>query len=334
MIDVQHLSKRYGSFQAVDDISFEVERGDVVGFLGPNGAGKTTTIRILTCYHPASSGSATVAGFDVFSQSLEVRRRIGYLPEAAPLYTEMRVREYLRFRGKLRGMTHPDIVKAIGRVTDLCWLSEFIDRPIGQLSKGMRQRVGLADAIMHDPEVLILDQPTIGLDPTQIRETRNLIKDLGARHTILLSSHILPEVEQVCSRTIIIANGKIVAGGSPAELREKLSSKGRIVAEVRGPRPEIETGVRSISGVQKVDISNVDGWVRVSVESSPERDVREDIFRLTSSNGWSLREIHREGGTLEDFFIQVISEQAGDRAAREKTPVGWDGPRVTGNLKR
>jgi len=196
MIQVRNLTKRYGSLLAVDDITFDVDRGGVVGFLGPNGAGKTTTLRILSCYQPATGGSADIAGFDVFKDSMEVRRRVGYLPESTPLYPEMRVREYLHFRGKLRGLTYPQRVDAIKRVTERCWLSEFVDRPIGQLSKGMRQRVGLADAIMHDPEVLILDEPTIGLDPAQIRETRNLIKELGERHTVLLSSHILPEVEQ------------------------------------------------------------------------------------------------------------------------------------------
>ena len=215
MIRVTNLTKRYGARTAVDRVSFHVEKGSIVGFLGPNGAGKSTTIRVLTAYLPATSGSASVAGFDVFSQSMEVRRRIGYLPESAPLYPDMRVREYLHFRGKLRGMDLARRTSAIGSVVDRCRLGEFIDRPIGQLSKGMRQRAGLADAIMHDPEVLILDEPTIGLDPTQIRETRNLIKDLGARHTILISSHILHEIEQICSKAIIIASGRIVSTGSP-----------------------------------------------------------------------------------------------------------------------
>jgi ABC-2 type transport system ATP-binding protein len=308
MIRVQNLTKRYGSLLAVDNISFHVERGGVVGFLGPNGAGKTTTIRILTCYQPATSGTASIAGFDVFQQSMEVRRRIGYLPESAPLYPEMRVREYLRFRGKLRGLTQPDIVAAIKHVADRCWMGEFIDRPIGQLSKGMRQRVGLADAIMHDPEVLILDEPTIGLDPTQIRETRSLIKELGERHTILLSSHILPEVEQTCSRTIIIANGRIVASGSPRELREQFTAKAKVVAEMRGPQPEIEQKVRALPGVQRVDAFMDNGWIRLAVEAGPEHDVREDIFRLSSNQGWSLREIRREGATLEDFFVQVTAQ--------------------------
>ena len=309
MIRVTSLSKRFGSVVAVDDISFVVERGGVVGFLGPNGAGKSTTLRILTCYQPATSGSASVAGFDVFKSSMEVRRRIGYLPESTPLYPEMRVREYLNFRGKLRGLSYTDRVNAIRRVIDRCWLGEFIDRPIGQLSKGMKQRVGLADAILHDPEVLVLDEPTIGLDPTQIRETRSLIKELGERHTVLLSSHILHEVEQICYRTIIIAAGKIVASGSPQELRDQLSAKTRVVAEVRGPTEQIEKGARGLSGVQSVEVSANDGWVRLTIEPKPNQDVREELFKLTASKGWSLRELKSEGASLEDFFIQVTAKQ-------------------------
>ena len=309
MIEVSNLSKRYGPILAVDDISFEVERGGVVGFLGPNGAGKTTTLRVLTCYQPATSGSVSIAGFDVFADSVEVRRRVGYLPESTPLYPEMRVREYLHFRGKLRGLTFPQRRDAITRVTDRCWLGEFIDRPIGQLSKGMKQRVGLADAIMHDPEVLILDEPTIGLDPNQIRETRTLIKELGERHTILLSSHILHEVEQNCSKAIIISAGRIVASGSPQELRDKFTAKARVVAELRGPQDEVEQGVRSLAGVQNLQASSQNGWVRLMVEPKPDQDIREDLFHLTTSKGWRLRELRREGATLEDFFVQVTAEQ-------------------------
>lgn len=309
MIRVDKMTKRFGPILAVDNISFHVEHGGVVGFLGPNGAGKTTTMKILTCYHPATSGSASIAGFDVFKDSLEVRRRVGYLPENTPLYPEMRVREYLHFRGKLRRMSPADREAAIRRVTESCWLGKFVDRPIGQLSKGMRQRVGLADAIMHNPEVLILDEPTLGLDPAQIRQTRNLIKELGERHTILLSSHILPEVEQICSRTIIIANGRIVASGSTKELREQFDAQARVIAEMRGPRDEVEKGVSALAGVQSVEATSVDGWVRLAVSPKPDHDVREDIFRLTASKGWSLREIRREGATLEDFFVKVTAEQ-------------------------
>jgi len=310
MIRVQNLTKRYGSFLAVNDISFEVERGGVIGFLGPNGAGKTTTIRILSCFMPATSGAANVAGFDVFTESMEVRRRVGYLPESTPLYPEMRVREYLNFRGKLRGMDRSQRETAIRRVAERCWLGEFIQRPIGHLSKGMRQRVGLADAIMHEPEVLILDEPTIGLDPTQIRETRGLIHELGQRHTVLLSSHILSEVEQVCDRTIIIASGQIVAHGSPQELRDRFGAQGRVIAEVRAPAKDVEAGARTLRGVHKVDAVASDGWVRIWLDAPPDVDVREDLFRLTTSRGWTLRELRREGGTLEDFFVKVTAEQA------------------------
>lgn len=309
MIHVQQLTKRYGPLVAVDSINFDVDRGGVVGFLGPNGAGKTTTLRILTCYQPATGGTATVAGFDVFHDSMEVRRRVGYLPESTPLYPEMRVSEYLHFRGKLRGVTYPERQKAIRRVSDRCWLGDFIHRPISQLSKGMKQRVGLADAIMHQPEVLILDEPTIGLDPTQIRETRTLIKELGENHTVLLSSHILPEVEQTCYRTIIIAAGRIAATGSPQELREKLSAQARVVAEVRAPEQDVRQEIGALAGVRAMELSSSDGWVRLSVEPQPQRDLREDIFRMTATKGWSLRELRREGATLEDFFVQVTARQ-------------------------
>ena len=310
MIKVSDLTKRYGSLVAVDGISFEVEGGGVVGFLGPNGAGKSTTIRILACYQPATKGSASVAGFDVFRDSMEVRRRVGYLPESAPLYPEMRVREYLHFRGKLRGLGYPERVEAIRKAADRCWLGDFINRPISQLSKGMKQRVGLADAIMHNPEVLILDEPTIGLDPTQIRETRHLIRELGEHHTVLLSSHILHEVEQTCYRTIIIAKGRIVASGSPEELRAQLSAKARVVAEMRGAtEQEVRETASRLDGVAKVDVSSSNGWVRLAIEPMPQRDVREELFKLTTAKGWSLRELKREGASLEDFFIQVIADQ-------------------------
>lgn len=309
MISVKNLSKRYGPFLAVDDISFEVERGGVVGFLGPNGAGKSTTIRILTCYLPASSGTARIDGLDVFHDSLEVRRQIGYLPESTPLYPEMRVREYLHFRGKLRKMSRSERIDAIRRVTDRCWLGEFVDRPIGQLSKGMRQRVGLADAIMHNPKLLILDEPTIGLDPAQIRQTRTLIGELGDSHTVLLCSHILHEVEQLCTRAIIIASGKIVASGSPKELRDQFVSRARVIAEIRGPEQDITQNVRSLSGVAKVEAAAVDGWVRLTIETEQDRDIREAVYRMTHEKGWSLREVRREGATLEDFFVQVTAQQ-------------------------
>jgi len=326
MVRVENLTKRYGSLLAVDNISFTVERGGVLGFLGPNGAGKTTTIRILSCYHPASGGTATVAGFDVFRQSLEVRRRVGYLPESTPLYPEMRTKEYLDFRGKLRGMSRDERISSIRRVAESCWLGSFIDRPIGQLSKGMKQRVGLADAMLHDPDLLILDEPTIGLDPTQIRETRSLIKELGDRHTVMLSSHILHEVEQTCDQTIIIASGRIVASGSPQELRDRFSEHGHIVAEVKGDRSDVEEMTRKVAGVESITLtatgsqsdsksaSQQNGWMRVAVSEKPGCDVREDLFKLASQKGWTLRELHREGASLEDFFVKVTAQQQTTRA--------------------
>ncbi|MHC5112425.1 MAG: ABC transporter ATP-binding protein [Planctomycetota bacterium] len=309
MIHVREITKKFGPVVAVDKISFDVEAGGVVGFLGPNGAGKSTTMKILTCYQPATSGSASVAGHDVFKESLEVRRSIGYLPENTPLYPELRAREYLHFRGKLRGMTRPQRNSAIERVTERCWLDKFIDRPIGQLSKGMKQRVGLADAIMHEPQLLILDEPTIGLDPNQIRETRNLIKELGDAHTVLLSSHILHEVEQICSNIIIIKSGKIAASGSPAELRARFSRDSKIVAELKGPLDDVKKNVTALDGVNAVDAKAENGWVRLKVTPQPDRDIREELFNMTTANGWSLREMHREGATLEDFFVQVTADQ-------------------------
>ncbi len=315
MIDVNNLSKNYGSFRAVDNISFSVDEGEIVGFLGPNGAGKTSTIRILTCYHPATSGKATVGGYDVFTQSMEVRRMMGYLPEATPLYPEMRVREYLQFRGKLHGLDRSQRASAISRVTERCWLGEFVNRPIGHLSKGMKQRVGLADALLCDPKVLVLDEPTIGLDPTQIRETRNLIKQLGDHHTILFSSHILSEVEQTCSKIILIAKGKVIAQGSPAELREKVSADSKIIAEVKGPSKEIQAAIDAIEGTRTVELdpthtgSDAGDWNRFIITGNGQRDIREPVARVIQDKGWGLRELRREVASLEDFFVKIIAEQ-------------------------
>jgi ABC-2 type transport system ATP-binding protein len=267
---------------------------------------------------PASSGSASVAGHDVFTQSMKVREIIGYLPESVPLYPEMRVREYLNFRAKLRGIAATDRPAAIEKVAQRCRVTEFIDRPIGQLSRGMKQRVGLAEALMHDPKVLILDEPTLGLDPTQIRETRNLIRDLAKSHTVMLSSHILPEVEATCQRAIIIAGGRIVASGSPAELKERITGSSRLIAEIRGPAEQVKTAISQLSGVGKVEAGMVDGWNHLVIEAKSGQDVREDIYRLTSKNGWALREIRREVASLEDFFVQITAQQAAGR--NEPTP--------------
>lgn len=319
MIRVRNLTKFYGARCAVDHVSFHIGEGEIVGFLGPNGAGKTTTLRILTCYMPADGGTATIAGHDVFSESLAVRSLVGYLPESVPLYTEMRVREYLQFRGKLRGLDRSARATGIKRVTDLCWLGDFIDRPIGQLSKGMRQRAGLADALLHDPKVLILDEPTVGLDPTQIRETRNLITDLAKRHTVLLSSHILPEVEATCQRTIIIAGGKVVASGTPDELKDRIRGGSRLIAEIHGPEGEVARGVEQVEGVKSVRHTASNGWVRLNIDTHKGKDPREHIVKMTHGKNWPLREIRLEVGSLEEFFVQITAEQqmrsAGKRTA-------------------
>src|SRR5687767_6751963 len=244
---------------AVDHISFDVPEGQIVGFLGPNGAGKSTTLKILTCYLPPTSGGATIAGFNIFHQSEEVRQKLGYLPENCPLYTEMKVEEYLDFRGRLRGMERDERRKRIDYVVERCWLPSVRRKTIGHLSKGYRQRVGLADALLHNPPVLILDEPTVGLDPAQIRETRKLIKDLGGDHTVILSTHILPEVEAVCDRAIVIAGGKIAAQGTPEELRQSRRMQARVLVECRAPSKELEGALQRVSGVHKVELLNGDG---------------------------------------------------------------------------
>ncbi len=309
MIEVKDLTKRYGRFLAVDRISFSVNEGEIVGFLGPNGAGKTSTIRILTCYHPATSGTASVGGFDVFTQSMQVRSLIGYLPESAPLYPEMRVSEYLVFRAKLHGMNRTDCAAAMTRVTDQCWLGDFVNRPIGQLSKGMKQRVGLADALLCDPQVLVLDEPTIGLDPTQIRETRKLVRELGKRHTILFSSHILSEVEQICSKIIIISQGKLVAQGTPDDLRKQVSAGSRLIAEIRGPADDVRNKVHALEGVSSLDLTRDGDWNHLLISGNGDRDLREPLAKLTHENSWGLRELRREVASLEDFFVKVIAKQ-------------------------
>jgi len=248
---------------------------------------------------------------------MQVRRVIGYLPESTPLDIHLRSREYLNFRGKIRGLSRSERAAAIKRVADLCWLGEFIDRPIHQLSKGMKQRVGLADALLHDPKVLILDEPTVGLDPTQIRETRNLIQELAKRHTVLLSSHILPEVEATCQRTIIIAGGSIVASGSPDELKTRIREGSRLIAELTGDAAAIEKAVKSVNGVKEIARESDNGWHRFIIETNKNADPREAIYKLATENKWSMRELRLEAGTLEEFFVRITAEQAAQRKAAE-----------------
>lgn len=317
MIAVRELTKAYGQTLAVDHISFEVGKGQIVGFLGPNGAGKSTTLKILTCYLPPTSGGATVNGFDIFHQSDQVRQTLGYLPENVPLYTEMKVREYLEFRGRLRKMPRIERRRRIEYVLDRCWLNPVETKTIGHLSKGYRQRVGLADALLHNPAVLILDEPTVGLDPAQIRETRKLIKDLGGHHTVILSTHILPEVEATCDRAIVIASGRIVAQGTPDELRASRRLTARVLIECRGPRGEVEAVLGRVSGVNKVDILDGDGhgradgkYLTAALRAKEGYDIREEVARTVIQHGWPLREIRLEHATLEEFFVQVTAEQA------------------------
>jgi ABC-2 type transport system ATP-binding protein len=310
LIEVRELSKAYGTHIAVDRISFDVPKGQIVGFLGPNGAGKSTTLRMLTCYLPPTSGGATVNGFDIFHQSEQVRENLGYLPENVPLYTEMRVTEYLDFRGRLRKMDRASRRKRMDYVLERCWLKNVQRRVIGHLSKGYRQRVGLADSLLHNPPVLILDEPTVGLDPTQIRETRKLIKDLGGDHTVMLSTHILPEVEAVCDRAIVIAAGKIVAQGSPDELRASRRMQARVLVECKAPQQELKMAMSRVSGVADVETSSVDGYATAAVRPKEGYDVREEMARTVIQHGWPLREIRLEHATLEEFFIQVTANQA------------------------
>ncbi|HRZ11865.1 MAG TPA: ATP-binding cassette domain-containing protein [Kiritimatiellia bacterium] len=314
MIRVTHLTKRFAGCVAVDDVSFRIEPGEVVGFLGVNGAGKTTTLRILSCYLPATSGTAEVAGFDVFRDSLEVRRRIGYLPENAPLYPEMRVDEYLRFRARLKGVSPAACRRRVQEVKDRCGLKDAGRRIIGQLSRGYRQRVGLADCLVHDPELLILDEPTLGLDPAQVIQVRELIRALARRHTILLSTHILPEVEAVCRRVLIINRGRIVASDSPGQLRENLQSGARAVTEIAGPADEVRRGLEALPDVRSVRPDEEDGpWRRYLIEGAHGTDVRPAVFELAARNGWPLRELRQERNTLEEIFVSLTGTAPGEK---------------------
>ncbi len=318
MIEVQSLTKHYGPVTAIRDVSFSVAPGEIVGFLGPNGAGKTTTMRILACFMPATSGAARVAGYDVFRQSMEVRRRIGYLPENVPLYTDMRVAPYLDFVAEVKGVGRAERRRHVAEVMERCLITEVQGRLIGKLSKGYRQRVGLAQAIVSDPEVLILDEPTIGLDPRQITEIRALIKSLAGRHTVILSTHILPEVSMVCGGVIIINKGSIVAQGPIDTLVQQFFPTARVEVEIVGPPASVRSGIRGIPGVVSVqDLAVTNGAGRYVVESPRERDVRGEIFQVAAQQQWKLLELRRVGTTLEEVFIRVV---AGEQAAAEARP--------------
>ena len=312
MIEVDRLSKSYGATKAVQDISFTIAQGEVVGFLGPNGAGKSTTMRMLTCYLSPDSGTARIAGFDILQQPLEVKRRIGYLPENNPLYMDMGVVEYLRFIASIRGIAGPLVRQNIERVIQVCGLETVTAKDIGELSKGFRQRLGLAQALLHDPEVLILDEPTIGLDPHQIIEIRNLIKNIGRHKTVILSSHILPEVSATCDRVLIINKGRIVGSGTPAELAALSRGKQTLLVTVRGPRDDVAAALRTLASVvEVVSLEPQNGYCRFEIVCGAEAgdDLGEQIFYLISRSGWSLNELYRKSINLEDVFLDLTTRE-------------------------
>jgi ABC-2 type transport system ATP-binding protein len=305
MIKVENLTKRYAGQPAIQNLNFEVGKGEIMGFLGPNGAGKTTTMRILAGFMPPTSGRASVAGFDVFSQSLQARAHLGYMPENVPLYNDVRVTEYLDYRAALKGVPHRRVSERVGDVKELCGLKEVEKKLIGTLSKGFRQRVGLADALLHEPDLLILDEPTIGLDPNQIRQVRELIKNLGRQHTILLSTHILPEVEMTCSRVIIIHKGRIEACDTPENLLGKIRQAGGVVVEAKvGPDSGADE-LKKISGVRDVIVDMDGDWKIFSLRVESGVDVREEIFRLAMDRRWIVRELTQRRATLEDVFVEL-----------------------------
>jgi len=305
MIKVENLTKRYAGQTAIRDLSFEVGQGEIMGFLGPNGAGKTTTMRILAGFMPATSGRASIAGFDVFEQSLQARARIGYMPENVPLYSDMRVSEYLDYRAALKGVAHRRVAERVGDVKELCGLKDVERKLIGALSKGYRQRVGLADALLHEPDLLILDEPTIGLDPNQIRQVRELIRNLGKQHTILLSTHILPEVEMTCTRVIIIHKGRIEACDTPENLLGQIRQAGGVVVEARTGNDSGAEELKKISGIRDVHVETEGDWKVFSLRVESGLDVREEIFRLATARRWTLRELSQRRATLEDVFVEI-----------------------------
>lgn len=305
MIKVENLTKRYAGNTAIKDLSFEVGQGEIMGFLGPNGAGKTTTMRILASFMPPTSGRASIAGFDTFEQSLQARARLGYMPENVPLYNDMRVTEYLDYRAALKGVPHRRVAERVGDVKELCGLKEVEKKIIGTLSKGYRQRVGLADALLHEPDLLILDEPTIGLDPNQIRQVRELIKNLGKQHTILLSTHILPEVEMTCSRVIIIHKGRIEACDTPENLLNQIRRAGGVLVEAKTGNDNGAEELKKISGVRDVTADVNGDWKVFSLRVESGLDVREEVFRLAAARRWSVRELTQRRATLEDVFVEI-----------------------------
>jgi len=315
VIEVQHLTKRYGRVTAVDDVSFRVERGEILGFLGPNGAGKTTTMRILTGYMPATEGKAIVAGFDVFEQPIEAKRRTGYLPETPPLYPEMSVVEYLEFVARIKGVPAAGRRERIRAVMERTRIADMANRLCANLSKGYKQRVGLAQAILHNPDVLILDEPTAGLDPKQIIETRELIKELAGDHTIILSTHILPEVSQTCQRVVIIAKGRVVAVDTPDNLTARLRGSETMYVQVDAGGADPQAALGRVPGVTRIAaVDHVDGFAGYEIESEKGHDVRRDLARTIVSSGWGLLELRPMRLSLEDVFLSLTTEEPAEGA--------------------
>ena len=309
MIQAESLTHYYGPYPAIQDVNFGVRRGEILGFLGPNGAGKTTTMRIITGFLPPSRGTVTLDGYDVVEQSLEARRRVGYLPETVPLYTDMSVNNYLKYMGTLRGMAPNTIKSRLGEVIDVCRLGDYRKTQIGKLSKGFRQRVGIAQAILHQPELLVLDEPTIGIDPIQVVETRKLIQELGRDQTVVLSSHILPEVSMICDRVLIINEGHIVAEDTPKNLAEGLQGVERLEVEVGGPAAEVLPILKAIHGVHDVTHVNKEGRHTYNIQAESGQDLRDAISQAIISNGWSLRGLQMVGMSLEEIFLRLTTHE-------------------------
>ncbi len=311
MIEVQRLTKKYGNLLAIDNISLHVAKGGILGLLGPNGAGKTTTMRILTGYIPASGGSVKIAGFDIQQQALQAKQSIGYLPESTPLYKQMRVNNYLEFMAELRKVPNAEIKSHVAAVIEKCQLTEVRNRVIAQLSKGFRQRAGIAQALVHNPPVLILDEPTIGLDPKQIIQVRKLIKSLRKHHSIILSTHILPEVSAVCDRVLILDKGRLIAEDTPQNLAQRIKGREKVFLQALGPAREIKAALEELDGVEKVELTDKDCY---RIESNSKKDLRGKIAQLIAQNNWELQELHTCQVSLEDVFLHLTTTEEEERA--------------------
>jgi ABC-2 type transport system ATP-binding protein len=319
MIEVENLTKRYGPTLAVSDVSFQVQKGEILGFLGPNGAGKTTTMRIITGFLSPSEGRVRVAGVDVAESPLEAKKHIGYLPENPPVYTDMTVDEYLAFVGRIKGLPRAELKKRVGEVSERCAIADVKGRQIGRLSKGYRQRVGLAQALIHNPDILILDEPTAGLDPKQIIETRELIKGLAGQHTVILSTHILPEVSKTCQRVVVISKGTVVAMGAPDELTARLQGYGSVLVTVEGPAADIVSKLRTVAGVNLVEPVETSGArVTLEVHTEKNQEVRSEVARAIVESGWGLFELKTGGMSLEDIFLKLTRRDLSEEAPVEE----------------